>query len=933
MSNSDPNIEEEDFNDEFDGEEEEFEDDNEVSTLPPDHPLLKKIQADLKKQLDTMYDTIEVALREKNAEREKYSTEREQVGVELYSIQQTLAKLQNTLSAQNEKKMQTETERHEQESKLQEARQTLETSKQELTQRTKEYEQNRRELEKLNEVIIALEQHNQEIKNQVAVTRRETYKAEQSASETEVSKQEQDLYIDKLTHQIHDITADLGTIEAQIIAQRNETKTARDALLQASLEMEKINFERNHLIQDWNSSLISVKKRIETLNEIEEAAKKQEEEIRSLDNENEGLKIQIQNQHDISEKNQILMNKITSRLGFIKNKIEEVNNEREKLQEQLNQLYTLTQEKENLISKLLIDRNNANYLFKQSLKGTNEISNKIHQIEDKIIEHVTNQTNLKKEAVSAQNAVEKVREEIHSKEKELIKLQNEVVRLRIDKLNIKSQSEKLQNGLKEIIDELKEKDNLINQYELQIHRNNFDIEKRQSEVDKLNRKYEALKAQQNGEEYSPLERKIRVLQGKIEQTDIDSQENQAIWLKKQAELVSLEHQCENLQEKNNITTAHIAVLTRKRDRTLNQLKNTEKEINKLQVQTHQLQREISRLGQKLSQNSDSGNVLLEGNIHYEAEILENLKIKEEEAAQITMKIEEIVNNREQLADDLMETEKQIMLIEKKLVLAKEMKEALDPNYGSNEIKSMKKEISRMEVRLKQIKKQQQVIVQEMEYALKRRETIATRGAIKKRMITNNKSKDDNYSLVNFPKDILSLSLKGIDYEKEIIVIELVAIFDEKKEEEIAFMIFPLKICEYDKEVSGKFKLSPIGDVDFRGFPKMKISIHIGKKAFSKCTPMPVPLQTLSAFGAELNVHKLQLPYLNKLNSTSSSEHSTRNRRVTISSVERNPALIQTKIEEAMVKAPRELLKCFEDPEFIHRCLYYYGVKGDTHVRA
>jgi hypothetical protein len=39
---------------------------------------------------------------------------------------------------------------------------------------------------------------------------------------------------------------------AQIHAQRGETKTVRDWLLQASLEMEKITIERNNMIQDWN---------------------------------------------------------------------------------------------------------------------------------------------------------------------------------------------------------------------------------------------------------------------------------------------------------------------------------------------------------------------------------------------------------------------------------------------------------------------------------------------------------------------------------------------------------------------------------------------------------------------------------------------------------------------------------------------------------
>lgn len=736
-------------------EDEDFElsEEDEIPDLPANHHLIAGIQETLKKQLMQMYDTLDVAIRDKQAEKNSLTNDRELVGVELYSIQQVLAKLQTRLTQANEDKARSEEERYRIDEDLKEARQILSENQDDLKARKANYEKNRAELDKLNDIVLRLEQHNQETKNQVAVTRRETYKSEQAASEVEVTKQEQDMYIDRLTKQVQDITSNLSTIEAQILAQRGETKTARDALLQASLEMEKINFERNHLIQDWNSSLISVQRRSQTLAEIETAAAKQEEEIRALQNENNGLKQQIQAQHDLAERNQILLNKIEDRLKQLNQKIAEANQHRENMQTELNQLYMLIAEKEKQISKLLIEKNQANSQFKQSMKGANDISNQIHELEDRIIAHVAEQSNLKRDAVAAQSAVQKVRDQIAAKDRELSDLQNEVVRLRIDKLNIQGQSEKLERGLKEIVEELQSKDNLINQYEMQIRRNNVNIEKRQSEVDKLNRQYDALTSAQNGEEYGPLERKIRLIQSKIEQSDETSQENQAQWLKKQTELVALEHVCDQIDETNNKTTAHIAVLSRKRDRTRIQLESTEKEIDRLQIQIRLLQREMSRLGLQLSQNHDSSNVLVEGNIHFEAEILEGLRKKEEEAALMTTRIEELANQREQLADDLLETEKSIMLWEKKLQLAKEMKDALDPSYGASELKTMKKEVSRMELRLKQIKKQQQVIVQEMEYALKRRETIANRGAVQKRLNKDRTRADISKGITELKREV------------------------------------------------------------------------------------------------------------------------------------------------------------------------------------
>jgi chromosome segregation ATPase len=195
----------------------------------------------------------------------------------------------------------------------------------------------------------------------------------------------------------------------------------------------------------------------------------------------------------------------------------------------------------------------------------------------------------------------------------------------------------------------------------------------------------------------------------------------------------LTHGCEDLEKLNMTQQAHIAVLSRKRDRIRNQLQATEKENERLQIQIRLLQREMSRLGEQLSQSVGQGNVLVEGNVNFEAEILENLRKKEEEAAATESQIEALATKRENLAEELMETEKQIMLWEKKLQLAREMREALDPNYGASELRTMRKEVTRMELRLKQINKQQQVIVQEMEYALKRRETIANQGKVQQRL--------------------------------------------------------------------------------------------------------------------------------------------------------------------------------------------------------
>ncbi|KAJ1497527.1 Coiled-coil domain-containing protein 40, partial [Coelomomyces lativittatus] len=97
---------------------------------------------------------------------------------------------------------------------------------------------------------------------------------------------------------------------------------------------------------------------------------------------------------------------------------------------------------------------------------------------------------------------------------------------------------------------------------------------------------------------------------------------------------------------------------------------------------------------------------------------------------LEQKVRDLKAEKEQAFLDLMDAERQIMLWEKKIQLAKETREALDPNIGAQEIKDMKMEIHRMELRLQNLQKVQEKLINEMEKGVIRRETIATRSKLR-----------------------------------------------------------------------------------------------------------------------------------------------------------------------------------------------------------
>ena len=118
--------------------------------------------------------------------------------MELYGAQQTLAGLQMALEKSAEKYEQIATVPKQAEEDSTRLRKLV--TEQRVV--TKEEEARvavfQRELDKLGATLKHIEQYNEKVKSEIAVTRRATYVAEEAAQKMEKQKLEQDLLIDRL---------------------------------------------------------------------------------------------------------------------------------------------------------------------------------------------------------------------------------------------------------------------------------------------------------------------------------------------------------------------------------------------------------------------------------------------------------------------------------------------------------------------------------------------------------------------------------------------------------------------------------------------------------------------------------------------------------------------------------------------------------------
>merc|ERR1719239_749976 len=155
--------------------------------------------------------------------------------------------------------------------------------------------------------------------------------------------------------------------------------------------------------------------------------------------------------------------------------------------------------------------------------------------------------------------------------------------------------------------------------------------------------------------------------------------------------------------------------------------------NDIDRNVRNMRNDIIKLNTLLHKEKNAGDELEAGNILMENAFVSGLKDAEMESIQLQNKLDGIKDEKEKLLNSLVEAERQIMLWEKKTQLARETRAAVDSEVGQGEMRAMKSEIHRMQVRYSQLMKQQEKMIQDMEKAVSRRDTILTRGDAQSKM--------------------------------------------------------------------------------------------------------------------------------------------------------------------------------------------------------
>mgnify|MGYP002803838012 FL=1 len=712
------------------GDGEEDIDDGDFPFLKADHPAYKRLQEAWRKQLTGHHDRVTLQLREKQEELKKLVKHREDIGVTLYGAQQQLAKLQLQLEQLHDKYAMVQGQRMEDDDALKKITIDWEGKKGEVEEATRRLAKSQDELNQLNITVRQVHEYNDQMKAEIQVTRRATYKAEDHIKQMEEVKTKQDLLIDSMNEDIKRLTERKALLDSQIAAQKQETEAAMATLREASREMEAIQFEKKQLMMQWRSSLVGMQRRDEALENVQKALEEQSEAELAIENEIRGLHASIRTEQERHEQLCALRDRNEKEVQHLQSQMMNLKQEREKLMDNysaLNKSMDQHSEEAQKYKGAITEQTRSLEVLDRNMQN---VSREITAIVGKIEEEMSEQTTCDRVAANSRKRMKKISEEIAAKEVETQNLLNEIARVTVDSLNTKAHNQMLKDRHKQLSDELAEREKLIEQYEQEIRKRHHQIEKKQLFVDRLNREYDEkrtkLEAEIGNDEdvAGPQEAKLKHMRKAIAELTKECSDMQKDWIQKQTQLLSIASDTDKLKGSLNENKNKKMVLEQKKIRIEGQLSGHEKEIRELENNMKHLRFDMDRMNGAVVKNESRSDEISNSNQMMETEFVQKLKEIESRCLDMERNVDMLRLEKDQMNQDILESERQVLLWERKITLEKEMQAALDPNVGQADAAAMKKEIHRMELRLEQLKRRQEQMIVEMERAIHKRDTIA-----------------------------------------------------------------------------------------------------------------------------------------------------------------------------------------------------------------
>jgi len=398
-----------------------------------------------------------------------------------------------------------------------------------------------------------------------------------------------------------------------------------------------------------------------------------------------------------------------------------------------------------------------------------KILNEAKKLQEQNLIEITNQENELKQGNNLSNQNQKINKEMFDLLVEKDAKSNEIIRIQIDKLNIESENIKLKNKLESMSQEMQKLEDDYNKKTQNIKNCQKNLEKKQTEMEQLNKVYGELIENKKDDNEGEFEVAINKLQKKIKELRKDIRNKDVEWLTKNQELIRKENILNNLTEEVVDKRSKRMNLDRKKMKLNEKYSIHEKEVKEIEISLKQLRdNEMGKFSKLLEKNINTNENLEHQIFDINIKFKEKLTNLENESVKLEMEIEVLREEKSETLAQIIEAERQITLWERKIELQEQLQKIIKPETGRKEIDEMKNYINKQKTVYKKLISEQEGVIKNMEKSVQRRDYIKVKYPVnenKGNEIKNkvNKTKELNYLM----EQINKINKKKKEYSNKI----------------------------------------------------------------------------------------------------------------------------------------------------------------------
>ncbi|XP_061685247.1 coiled-coil domain-containing protein 40-like isoform X2 [Syngnathoides biaculeatus] len=700
------------------------EDEEELTVLDAEHPLVAKKQAALKNQLTKELERLTLDLREEVATEKAEASQTEEIYVQLFREQERLKRLQTRLDDQQQNKVLAEGKHREVNDELEAVKsfQSCTTSQCETTRANVSNLQ--MEVDKLQSHLRFTQEVSENLRSNVKAMKNVTRRTAAKKSQAEDQKLTQDIYVERLTKCLERLTQQKELYGVQTKAQAETTWATKEALSEAEIQMVSLAMSQKKLLQQWNRSLVDLRRRDEDFTALQEAISMAEHQIIVLDREIEGMKKSIAELQEESETLTMLLNCTHLDCEVSKKMISQKQTQHENLQAQYSTYLRALGQTERTLAELTKEDSVLQAEVTDRRRQLEKNKDKHLELENGIMNQMLQKLMDNKAAQYYQRLTNKKASLKKEKVYQLWLLESEVMAATVESNVINEKLQNLARTQKELDGEITKYNKVVASNQAESSSIDALITQKQAAIVNYNKKKDLITARTGHEDLSPLQVKVEAMKTQTEELSEKIKNDQQLWLKHQGDLVGLTLQVQAHNSEYNKLQAKYTVICQKKIYLERQLEVMRREENEVEKRNKMLERDLLKLNTFLSKNVQLRQALEQENAAMESDFLHKLKEAERVSVEMEVKLEKTQAEKEKLLSSLVEAERQIMLWEKKSHLMKETRLIVEEGHGDLQI--MKDDIHRMERQLNQLMKHREQLVRKSVAGVERRGNIIER---------------------------------------------------------------------------------------------------------------------------------------------------------------------------------------------------------------